>query len=93
MPPRARSPKLHQHGAEVVGVDRHLVVVLRPQFLAGERFDATFGFLRVLWKVCRSQQRAVMRSPVRCWIMSIQCEPMSAITRIAPFSFESSRQL
>ena len=50
------------------------------------------GFLRILWNVCKSAHSSVMRKPVRCSVMSHQCEPISASARDAPASSVSMRQ-
>ena len=85
--------QMDQDGAEVFGIDRYFVVVFRPQRLAGECFD---GLLRLFASLMEDLQIGAKRGdlwPVRCWAISIQCEPMSPTTRSGPLAAFSMRQL
>ena len=62
------------------------------EILAGEGFHRSVGAFAGFVEVARSAHRAVMRKPVTCWIMSIQCDPMSPMARRAPPNSDFTRQ-
>ena len=81
-----------QDSAEVFRIYGEIFVVAGLQLLAGKRLYGAFGPLACFVKGGEIGAKEVMGRPVRCWIMSIQWEPMSPMARSSPLSSEMIRQ-